>query len=99
LDVAPNKGKIITRNIKPYVGTKDICMMPSVLDIAGLNHVSRRLISNAAGAICGMVTLEQSGALDEKPAIAATMFGSQHLASRPIGAPRGERLRSSGLSR
>ena len=40
---------------KPYVGTKDICMMPSVLDISGLNYVSRRILSNAAGAICGMV--------------------------------------------
>jgi uncharacterized protein (UPF0261 family) len=62
-------------DIKPYVGTRDICMMPSVLDIAGLNRVSRRIISNAAGAICGMVQLEPPGALDEKPAIAATMFG------------------------
>src|SRR5205814_5071319 len=61
-------------DIRPYVGTTDICMMPAVLDIAGLNHVSRRIISNAAGAICGMVALEPS-ALDEKPAIAATMFG------------------------
>ncbi len=62
-------------DIKPFVGTTDICMMPSVLDIAGLNHVSRRIISNAAGAICGMVTLEPASAADEKPAIAATMFG------------------------
>jgi len=62
-------------DIKPYVGTKDICMMPSVLDIAGLNHVSRRIISNAAGAICGMVAFEPTGALEAKPAIAATMFG------------------------
>jgi uncharacterized protein (UPF0261 family) len=62
-------------DIKPYVGTTDICMMPSVLDIAGLNYVSRRIISNAAGAICGMVGLEPAGALDQKPAIAATMFG------------------------
>jgi uncharacterized protein (UPF0261 family) len=62
-------------DIKPYVGTTDICMMPSVLDIAGLNYVSRRIISNASGAICGMVGLEPVGALDEKPAIAATMFG------------------------
>ena len=62
-------------DIKPYVGTTDICMMPSVLDIAGLNHVSRRIIGNAAGAICGMVASEPSDALDEKPAIAATMFG------------------------
>ena len=62
-------------DIKPYVGTTDICMMPSVLDIAGLNHVSRRIIGNAAAAICGMVQSEPSSVLDQKPAIAATMFG------------------------
>ncbi len=62
-------------DVKSYVGTSDICMMPSVLDIAGLNRVSRRVIGNAAGAICGMVTMEQARAQDEKPAIAATMFG------------------------
>jgi uncharacterized protein (UPF0261 family) len=60
---------------KPYVGTKDICMMPSVLDISGLNQVSRRILSNAAGAICGMVIAEPAHALDDKPLIAATMFG------------------------
>jgi uncharacterized protein (UPF0261 family) len=62
-------------DIKPYVGTTDICMMPSVLDIAGLNHVSRRIIANAAAAICGMVQSEPVSTLDQKPAIAATMFG------------------------
>jgi uncharacterized protein (UPF0261 family) len=60
---------------KPYVGTRDICMMPSVLDISGLNHVSRRILNNAAGAICGMVAAEPDRALDDKPMIAATMFG------------------------
>src|SRR5271169_6763047 len=33
-------------DIKPYVGTTDICIMPSVLDIAGLNHISRRIFGN-----------------------------------------------------
>ena len=60
---------------RPYVGTKDICMMPSVLDISGLNHVSRRILSNAAGAICGMVAAETDATGGEKPTIAATMFG------------------------
>jgi uncharacterized protein (UPF0261 family) len=60
---------------KPYVGTKDICMMPSVLDISGLNYLSRRILSNAAGAICGMVAAEPARASDDKPLIAATMFG------------------------
>jgi uncharacterized protein (UPF0261 family) len=60
---------------KRYLGTKDICMMPSVLDISGLNQVSRRILGNAAGAICGMVAAEAARALDDKPVIAATMFG------------------------
>jgi uncharacterized protein (UPF0261 family) len=60
---------------KPYVGVKDICMMPSVLDIAGLNRVSRRILSNAAGAICGMVASEPAAPFEAQPAIAATMFG------------------------
>jgi uncharacterized protein (UPF0261 family) len=60
---------------KPYVGIKDICMMPSVLDISGLNYVSRRILSNAAAAICGMVAAEPPSNPNGRPAIAATMFG------------------------
>jgi uncharacterized protein (UPF0261 family) len=57
-----------------YVGLKDITMMYSVTDIAGLNRISRRILGNAAGAICGM--LEQFvPASDDRPVIAATMFG------------------------
>jgi uncharacterized protein (UPF0261 family) len=60
---------------KPYVGTADICMMYSVVDIAGLNAVSRRILNNAASAICGMITRQDVAASAERPAIAATMFG------------------------
>lgn len=58
------------------VGTKDLVLVPSVVDIAGLNRVSRRIIANAAGAICGMVEAgrEESGA--DKPIIAASMLGN-----------------------
>ena len=66
---------VASGDTSPYVGTKDICMMPSVVDIAGLNHVSRRILSNAAAAICGMVSSEPVSTSDERPAIAATMFG------------------------
>ena len=58
----------------PYVGATDITMMYSVVDIAGLNRISRRIIGNAVGAVCGMV--EQtipSG--DDQPLVAASMFG------------------------
>jgi uncharacterized protein (UPF0261 family) len=66
---------VASGDTSPYVGTKDICMMPSVVDIAGLNHVSRRILSNAAMAICGMVASDPARGPDEKPAVAATMFG------------------------
>ena len=66
---------VASGDTRPYVGTRDICMMPSVVDIAGLNRVSRRILSNAAAAICGMVASEPACGLGEKPAIAATMFG------------------------
>jgi uncharacterized protein (UPF0261 family) len=66
---------VASGNTSTYVGTKDICMMPSVVDIAGLNYVSRRILGNAAAAICGMVASESTIIREEKPAIAATMFG------------------------
>jgi uncharacterized protein (UPF0261 family) len=58
----------------PYVGTKDIAMIYSVVDIAGINSLSRQILTNAAGAIAGMVNAEVP-ASDDKPLIGATMFG------------------------
>ena len=60
----------------PYVQSKDICMMYSVVDIAGINRLSRQILANAAGAIVGMVNAEApADAEADKPLIAATMFG------------------------
>lgn len=57
------------------VGIKDITLMPSIVDIAGINRLSSQILSNAAGAIAGMVKVERPKAANEKPLIAATMFG------------------------
>lgn len=62
-------------NVAPYVGTKDIVMFPSIVDVSGLNRLSRVLLSRAAGAICGMVDMVPPGG-DDKPLIAASMFGN-----------------------
>ena len=63
-------------NTAPYVGVKDIVMMPSVVDVAGLNRLSRVLLAQAAGAICGMVeTAVPSGGTD-KPVVVASQFGN-----------------------
>lgn len=59
---------------RPYVGVKDICLMYSVVDIAGLNRLSRRILANASGALCGMAE-QATPAAEDKPLVAATMFG------------------------
>jgi uncharacterized protein (UPF0261 family) len=62
-------------NVAPYLGTKDITMMPSIADVAGLNRLSRVIFTRAAGAICGMVSAEpEVGAA--KPLIVASQFGN-----------------------
>ena len=65
---------VASGQVGPYVGVKDVTMMYAVVDIAGLNRISRRILANAAGAMCGM--LEQAVPPgDDRPVIAATMFG------------------------
>ena len=62
-------------NTAQYVGVKDIVMFPSIVDVAGLNRISREILTRAAGAICGMVEASPSAAGD-KPIIAASQFGN-----------------------
>jgi uncharacterized protein (UPF0261 family) len=62
-------------NVAPYVGTKDIVMFPSIVDVSGVNRLSRVLLSRAAGAVCGMVEMEVPKG-DDRPLIAASMFGN-----------------------
>jgi uncharacterized protein (UPF0261 family) len=59
---------------RPYVGAVDITMMYSVVDIAGVNSISARILTNAAGAIAGMVQASVP-AMAHRPLIAASMFG------------------------
>jgi len=62
-------------NVAPYLGTKDITMMPSIADVAGLNRLSRVIFTRAAGAICGMVDAEPVvGA--SRPLVVASQFGN-----------------------
>ncbi|MGD2146617.1 MAG: Tm-1-like ATP-binding domain-containing protein, partial [Anaerolineae bacterium] len=63
-------------DVSAYAGTRDITFMPSVVDIAGINSVSRRIYANAAGAIAGMVEMETPALLDAKPLVTASMFGN-----------------------
>lgn len=63
---------------RPYVSGKDILMLNSVVDIAGINRISRVIIEQAAAAMAGMVQrsfTDKAGAEADRPLIAATMFG------------------------
>ena len=62
-------------NTAQYVGVKDIVMFPSIVDVAGLNRISRPILTRAAGAICGMVEAEPKPSAD-KPLIVASQFGN-----------------------
>jgi uncharacterized protein (UPF0261 family) len=62
-------------NVAPYVGTKDIVMFPSIVDVSGVNRLSRVLLSRATGAVCGMVDTEVPEG-EDRPLIAASMFGN-----------------------
>lgn len=77
LPVGPPKVMVSTvaaGDVGPYVGEKDIAMLYSVADLAGLNRLTRRVLGNAAGMVCG--ALEQAvPAGTEKALLAATMFG------------------------
>ena len=61
----------------PYVGTKDITMMHSVADMQGLNFLTKRILENAAGAICGMIKgFEENSIRPEGIPVALSMLGT-----------------------
>lgn len=66
---------LASSDVRGFVGVKDITMMPTIVDVSGLNRISRRIFVQAAGAICGMVDARVPDAAD-KPLIAASMFGN-----------------------
>jgi len=66
---------VASSDVSAYVGVKDIVMFPSIVDVSGINRISREVFARAAGAIAGMVeTVVPPGA--DKPLIAASMFGN-----------------------
>lgn len=72
---------VASGNTEPYVGTSDIVMIPSIVDVAGLNVISINVFRNAVFAIVGMLHFKENAKQDQdteehtKPLIAASMFG------------------------
>ena len=66
---------VASGNTSQYVGTSDIIMYPSIVDVAGINSISIKIFTNAAFAIAGMLKFEHVHKIEKKPLVAATMFG------------------------
>lgn len=64
-------------DVSPYVGTKDVCVLYSVVDVAGVNRISRLVLGNAAAAMAGMVAARAPADAGDgdRPLVAASMFG------------------------
>lgn len=69
-------------DVSAYAGTKDISFIPSVVDVSGINRISRAIYANAAGSISGMIRTRANANLDkqannsERPLLSASMFGN-----------------------
>lgn len=66
---------VASGNVSQYVGTSDVIMIPSIVDVSGLNAISTTILKNAAFAVAGMVNYAFEVAHEERPLVAATMFG------------------------
>ena len=68
---------VASGDTRPYVGTTDIAMMYSVVDISGINGLSEKILTNAAAGIAGMAKAAEAfvSRIEPKPLIGATMFG------------------------
>lgn len=63
-------------DVSAYAGGRDIVFFPSIVDVSGLNRISKLIYANAANAMVGMVKAGTPDVSDDKPLLAASMFGS-----------------------
>ncbi len=70
---------MVSGDVSPYVGASDVTLMYSVVDIAGINQISRAVLGNSAAAITAKSTArldrESEPSDDKRPLIGASMFG------------------------
>jgi uncharacterized protein (UPF0261 family) len=66
---------VASGDTRPYVGSVDVTMTYSVVDIAGINEISARILANAAGMIAGAVRATVPDLGERRPIVVASMFG------------------------
>jgi len=67
---------LATKDLSRQIGDKDIMLIPSVVDVAGMNHILRQLVAQAAAAVWAMANVETADANAKTRSIAISMFGN-----------------------
>ena len=67
---------LATKDLSDPIGSKDIFLIPSIVDITGLNNISRTIIEQAAGALTGMVHSKKTTSQKPSKSIAMSVFGN-----------------------
>lgn len=67
---------LAAKDLSRQVGNKDIVLVPSIVDVAGLNSVIGPIIAQAAAAVCAMAGIESLESAGKKGSIAISMFGN-----------------------
>ena len=62
-------------DVSAYVDVQDIVMVPSIVDVSGVNRISRGVFARAAAMVCGMAGASPPPG-DDRPLIVASMFGN-----------------------
>ena len=73
-----------SRDTRAFVGTKDICMLHSVVDLVGLNRITRRVLRNGAFAIAGMVSRPPAEMRSDRPLVALSTLGTTEAAAQRV---------------
>ncbi len=68
--------KITQAGPRPYIGSKDVLILPPVADLAGINRLTEKVLVNAAGAISGMVEMKLPRDSSRKPLVVMSMNGT-----------------------
>lgn len=74
---------VASGDTSPYVGTTDVTMMHSVVDVAGINRILARIFTNAARVLAGLAAGMESPSVADKPVVVASMWGVTTLVARP----------------
>ena len=75
-----------SRDTRAFVGTKDILMLHSVCDLAGLNRITKKVLGNGARALAGMLHSTEVEVSSDKPLVFLSTLGTTEVCAQSVRA-------------